>query len=181
MTRRAFLAVATGIAGAVAAVYALARGRIGRNEAPPDAAGNTAVDGLTDNELRALTALALVLFPPTTRVPGTHVERTAEWWVRGRVARMTPPPPYRAGLALLAEEAVALQPGSAFRELSAADRERVVAKLMAAHPETAFHTTAADLIEGLYASLPGWRLVGYDAGPGMPNLPLAYTTSPDTP
>jgi hypothetical protein len=181
MTRRAFLALATGIAGALAAVYALARSRMGRDEVPPDAAGDTAVDGLTDDELRALTALAVVLFPPTTRVPVTHVERTAEWLARGRAARMTPPPAYRAGLVLLADEAVALRPGNAFVELSAADRERVVTKLMAAHPETAFHQVAADLIEGLYASLPGWRLVGYDAAPGMPNLPLAYTTPPDTP
>lgn len=181
MTRRAFLALATGIAGALAAVYALARSRMGRDEAPPDAAGDTAVDGVTDDELRALSALALVLFPPTARVPATHVERTAEWWVRGRAARMKPPPPYRAGLALLTDGAVAVRPGLAFVELSAADRERVVARLMAAHPATAFHTTATDLIEGLYASLPGWRLVGYDAAPGMPNLPLAYTTPPDTP
>lgn len=179
VSRRGFVAAVAGIGAAALGIPALLRRADGARRAADDRPAQAAA--LTEHDLREAGALALVLFPPTPQLSRELIEHTARWWMQGRAARMKPPPPYRAGLAQLARAAAAEQPGRTFAGLSREAAERVVAELMAQPDDTAFRALAADLIEGMYSSPPGWRLVGYATGPGTAAGTHAYVEPPGAP
>lgn len=162
----------TAAAGSAALAVAAWLAQRERTTTAPDGGspGAAASPALTEDELHDIAALALLIFPSRDDVPPQLIERTARFWAQGRVRRMVAPPPYRAGIREL--NAVA---GGRFRALSPAVAQRVVSDLVDRPPDSPFRRAAADLIHGLYTSVPGWRLVGYPSAPGYAAGPDAYT------
>lgn len=133
--------------------------------------------GLTGRDLAELSALAAVLHPPRSDRERRELDGTIRWWATGRVARGGRLPVYRAGLAEL-REGVGSAGGGNFDELSPAARGDLVAELHGGAGDGAFHRLAEELLEGVYATDIGWRVVGYRVAPGTPSGVLQYTRPP---
>lgn len=176
-TRRAFVKLAGLTAGLAALGAGLWIGRPGaRADRAPDVPDDAA--GLRSDDLATLAALAAVLHPPADAAASAELDEAARWWAAGRAAHGGRLAGYRDGLAALA---AALPAGRAFHALPAAERESAVAALFRPGSGDAFTALAVELLEGVYASAPGWRTVGYVTWPGVAAPPGEYTRRPAPP
>lgn len=174
-TRRRFVAGLALSAGAVALGVGgwAVRDRLGLTR--PDATPAPAEGVLGEAELQELEALATVLFPPEDPEEGAELAQTVRWWAAGRSGKGPHLPVYRQGLA-------ALEAGSGgFLGLGPDERASVVGGLMGPGGPEAFRTLAGELLQGIYASAPGWRSLGYTTWPGVASAPGEYTRRPGPP
>lgn len=180
-SRRLFLkASALGVgAGAVGLGFWL-RGdgldRLGHGGRGADSAGALGAEDLAD-----IAALAEVLHSPEDDRERRELAMTVRWWATGRSSRGPLMPVYRDGLRALGRAARRAGHEVRFSQLALADREAIVSALFSPDGGGAFQALGMELLEGIYASAPGWRVVGYSTWPGVASAPLEYTRAPGQP
>lgn len=177
-SRRAFIkAFALGVgAGAVGVGFWLRHDVLDRLRGGGAAAGNAGP--LSSEDLADVAALAEVLHGPEADRERRELEVTVRWWATGRTARGRHLPIYREGLRALRQAANRSGHDRRFHQLALADREAIVAALFSPDGTGPFQALAVELLEGIYASAPGWRVVGYSTWPGVASPPLEYTRAP---
>jgi len=180
-SRRVFLRVsALGVAAtAVGTAFWFTR------DAPDRLGGDSADSGgagaLESEDFADLVALAEVLHPPDNDRERRELAATVRWWATGRTNRGPHRPVYRDGLRSLDHALVRAGHDLQFHRLSLADREAMVAALFRPGDAGPFQALAVELLEGIYASAPGWRVVGYSTWPGVASALLEYTRKPAEP
>lgn len=180
-SRRSFIkAFALGVAaGTVGVGFWLRHDVLDRLRGGGAAAGNAGA--LSSEDLAEVTALAEVLHWPEDDRERRELEVTVRWWATGRTTRGPHLPVYREGLRALRQAAGRAGHDRRFHHLDLADRETIVAAMFSPHATGPFQALAVELLEGIYASAPGWRVVGYRTWPGVASPPLEYTRAPAEP